>query len=385
EIESTGSLLLPRMIGATAIIHLLSGDLPQARFEARRMRETAIPNESVLNVSWAHYLEGLGDLHCMDLDSALDHFAAGSEHPRSTDARAAVDALAGLALTQQLTQRTAAATATVQRVIDFTFELNDPFAIDAARSCQARIQLLQGNLAEAFNWAKSVNVQLDRLALLIWLEAAPITQARVLIACGSPACLQQAAELLQQVRDLSEASRFACQIIEVAVLQSLLLYKQGRKDSALISLEQAVAMAAPGGWVRPFAELGRPMTELLAQLAVEGAEEDLVQRVLASNDTSDMLSSTNEIRGATPSPAPATAVQASAARAGRPPDALTNRELDILELLVRRFQNKEIAAKLFISTHTVNYHLKHIFQKLGVSNRRQAVTKAAKIGILPPA
>ena len=48
-------------------------------------------------------------------------------------------------------------------------------------------------------------------------------------------------------------------------------------------------------------------------------------------------------------------------------------------------QNKEIANQLFISTHTVKDHLKHIYQKLAVSTRRQAVAEAMKAGIIPPA
>ncbi|MGE0825441.1 MAG: response regulator [Candidatus Binatia bacterium] len=61
---------------------------------------------------------------------------------------------------------------------------------------------------------------------------------------------------------------------------------------------------------------------------------------------------------------------------------LTQRELDVLELLMAGKSNKEIAAALFISEGTVKTHVNNILGKLGASDRTQAVTTALKRGLV---
>ncbi len=62
---------------------------------------------------------------------------------------------------------------------------------------------------------------------------------------------------------------------------------------------------------------------------------------------------------------------------------LTGRELAVLRLVAQGFGNKEIAARLAITTHTVKYHVASVLAKLGVQSRTEAVTVGLRTGLLP--
>jgi two-component system, NarL family, response regulator LiaR len=64
------------------------------------------------------------------------------------------------------------------------------------------------------------------------------------------------------------------------------------------------------------------------------------------------------------------------------PEALTEREMDVLKLLAQGRTNKEIAGQLFITERTVKFHVSSILGKLGASNRTEAVTMAAQLGLV---
>ncbi len=69
-------------------------------------------------------------------------------------------------------------------------------------------------------------------------------------------------------------------------------------------------------------------------------------------------------------------------RGNTPYELLTTRELEVLRLLARGLRNKEIAARLFVSERTVNFHLANIYQKLNVSGRTEALSKALEQGLI---
>lgn len=63
-------------------------------------------------------------------------------------------------------------------------------------------------------------------------------------------------------------------------------------------------------------------------------------------------------------------------------EALTGREIEVLQLIVEGNRNRDIAQHLFISEETVKAHVKHSMEKLGANDRTQAVTIAARRGII---
>jgi LuxR family maltose regulon positive regulatory protein len=202
----------------------------------------------------------------------------------------------------------------------------------------------------------------------------------VLIAVGSEQSLAQATELLEELRKGSDALRLIGQTIEIAVLQVLVLERQGRTEEALTSLKETLALAVRRGWVRPFVEAGPAMLGILRRLDASGEEAIFVHQILDALERPVAAPTNQEVSIA----------EKTRARASQPlscldqqaVESLTNREIDVLELLAQRLQNKEIASRLCISPHTVNDHTRRIYDKLRVHGRRQAVKRAVELGLV---
>ena len=64
------------------------------------------------------------------------------------------------------------------------------------------------------------------------------------------------------------------------------------------------------------------------------------------------------------------------------PDELTKRQVEVLRLVAQGLTNRQVADQLIISPRTVTTHLDHIYPKLGVNNRVQAVERGRTLGLL---
>ncbi len=151
-------------------------------------------------------------------------------------------------------------------------------------------------------------------------------------------------------------------LIEVLAQQALLADAQHDQRSALMRLERALVMAEPHDYIRLFADLGSRMADLLSHLHSRSVSPRYIQRIL---DAFGANRKGNEFP-----------------TQERLIEPLTNRELEVLELLHKRMRNKEIADSLYISPGTVKRHIHVIYEKLDVSSRRDAVIKALDLNLL---
>ena len=137
-----------------------------------------------------------------------------------------------------------------------------------ARAFEAHLALLQGREGEAARWAAQADRNI-RTAPMPLFYAPDFTLVEILLAQGTPASLEEAARLLARLHEVVQATHNTRFLIEALALQALLHDARREQSAALDALQQAVALAEPGGVIRVFVDLGPRMAALLHQLAAQ--------------------------------------------------------------------------------------------------------------------
>jgi LuxR family transcriptional regulator, maltose regulon positive regulatory protein len=227
---------------------------------------------------------------------------------------------------------------------------------------RARVLAAQGRVDEAFAWAREQGLSAeDDLSYLREFEH--VTLARALLAQyraeRAEPPISDAARLLGRLLQAAEAGERMGSVIEILVLQALTDHARGDVPGALAALERALTLAEPEGYVRMFVGEGPPMASLLRAAAKQGIAPSYVRRLLAAVNRSEDRPVQQRLI-----------------------EPLSERELDVLRLLGSDLDGPDIARELTVSLNTMRTHTRNIYAKLGVSNRRAAVRRAAELGLL---
>ncbi len=362
-------------------IRLISGDLDQLRHAAQHLLKESQRNRLMLSMTWAHYFLGLLRYEWNDLESAAAHFQTIAERRYSAHFTAAQESMLGLALIRHAQGSAQEARETTEALAVFNLEQAGSIS-NKARSAQARLAEMQGDHVTYAQWLGSVELSTPDRPIPLFDEPS-MTRARVLIAENSAVSLRQAIHLLVQIRDLAVSMHNERRLIEVFALQAMAFQALDQLEMALDALQRAVQMAQPGGFVRMFLDLGRPMRALLVMLEKRGIAPSYLQRLLAAFALSDAENGIERPSDASPGRGGTGDGSGDGDSAASPASLLlTPRELEVLGLLDSPLSDKEIAARLFVTVNTVKRHTGSIYLKLGVHSRRRAVARAKKLRIV---
>ncbi len=148
------------------------------------------------------------------------------------------------------------------------------------------------------------------------------------------------------------------QQVENLILRAWIERSEGSTQSARESLTRATALAEQYGLVEAFVRAGASIVSLFA--ALPKIPPGFRQIVLART----------ALAAKTPTPG------------GDLADPLTDREMEVLSYLPSRMSNHELAKRCFVSVNTIKTHTAHIYRKLDVVNRDEAVHRARELGLL---
>lgn len=308
-------------------------------------------------------LSGLGEIwrEWNDLDKAEQYVTTGLELVHAWGDVGALDGYIWLTRLRQSQGDAAGARRAMAQSDDIahrfdTTELDDVFV----SLYRARLDVLQGRLETAVQWAETCAIlqqPADEAPYHLW-EIGRTTLAWLQLALGHR---DEAAAILQDLLPRSQAKGRIGMAIEQMILLAVVHDAAGRQTAALAALKEALTLAQPERYARIFLDRGDVMRRLLAQLLTGPLPNSLA---IYAHSLLTAFDSPSAVRQTTLA------------------ESLSERELEVLRLIVAGYSNREIARQLVVAVSTVKSHVNAIYAKLGVSRRAQAIARAHELALV---
>jgi LuxR family maltose regulon positive regulatory protein len=195
-----------------------------------------------------------------------------------------------------------------------------------------------------------------------------ISLARLLIARED---YDEALQLLDRLREAAQAADRRGNVIEILMLQAMALRAGDEKIRAMDVMGQALALGEPEGYVRTFVDEGPAMVVLLYETleARQRGRLEPANKVPVHYFRKLIAVLERDVTG--------TALPATG-----PPEPLSERELEVLQLIAVGKSNRRIATELFVSVGTVKTHINNVYRKLDAHSRTHAVARARELDLI---
>jgi LuxR family maltose regulon positive regulatory protein len=266
-----------------------------------------------------------------------------------------------LAQIQQATGETQAALATIQETCQTITEENaERWTVLSAKAVEANLLLKQGNLTAVARWVQGMGMSPTDTPTYVRMSIYA-AYARLLLAQDRP---EEAQALLRRLERAAQNNGLHGSLVSIHALQAQAQQALGQNDRALTYLRRALLLAAPEDYHRSLLDEGPPLAEVLFKVQArlgEAVDPAFIKDLLAAFQA--------ELAYAPAQPAPLV-------------EPLTDREVEVLQLIVAGLSNREIAAELYLAMGTVKKHITNIYGKLGVQRRAQAIARTRELDLL---
>ena len=362
DASATGERGIDVLLLTQSVIHWYAAELSAVSLAARRILalHEATPIEPY-HLGHAHQMLGLVAYAQNRLDAAAAEFEQVVALRYQVNNRTYQDALLGLCLVARATGDVARGAGYAAEVRAAALQAGDPVSLALADWYEVRLTL---DADEGPPPVATPPATDDSISF--WLEVPSVTYAEALL--RQPLAAGRETALAVNERSLArvEERHNVPQSIVFSLLRALALAAGGAEPEGLEALAATVRRAEPLGLVRAFVDRGPRLHRLLERLAARDGRQGYLGVLLAACAGQPVARSVSH------DPVPAT-----------PATRLSNRELDVLELLAQRLSNKEIAGRLHVSSETVKKHVRNLYQKLEVHGRREAVARAVAERLIP--
>ena len=377
--ESLDPFYRAMLIGGIAYVRMLEGNLDEVDELSRKIGKIGQEIRNNFLTVWAAYLRGMCYFYQNSLEEAEKQFGDTLDHIYMLNLLGPLDCFAGHVLTLQTLGKKKKLERVLGKMSDFVRRRNNPAFDTFMNSFRSRLALLDGDAEAAGKYMNNVNMYFDSGNLFFWIETPRITYCKYLLAVDDPDNTEKAGRLTREIEVLARTTHNIPQLVQVLVLRAVVEQRQGALPAARDLLAEALERGMQGGWIRPFFESAPEIRDLLEKMEPGPLPGKFRDKILLN--LQKYVFPGERIAGGVVGMSDG---DGGDSVGGDPATILTNRELDVLILLAGRLSNKEIASRLYISVATVKRHAITIYRKLGVNKRREAVSKAEKLGILRP-
>lgn len=361
-----------RVIHDLAHLQILQGHLHQADQTYRQTLQQALERSGHQPAMGPAYV-GRGNLEreWNHLDAATSLLQEGIKLCEQTgNTEVILQAYIGLAFIHQAQGDAGGASALMRQAVHIREQRSLPRGTQV-EAAQAWLSLMQGDEGAVLRWLQRCGLSLDREVSHL-REREYLTLIRVLI---TQRRLDEAKQWLANLLQLAEAQGRTGSVTEILMLQAEALHASGEVKQAIERLSRALSLAEPEGYIRLFVDEGVPMAHLLVQMRHRPPADQLgsthyreqLLALLGRAHDEDVSHSAVAVPGSGTYPL------------GEP---LSERELEVLRLIVAGCSNREIAERLVIGLSTVKWYINVIYGKLQVESRTKAIARARELNIL---